>query len=381
MKILCVNATLDPIAGGGTAERTFQMVRHLAQAGVQCEVLTLDIGLTPERVAALHPSNVTALHCIWPRYFIFSLPESRISRLVREADVIHVMGHWTLLNALVCREARRQAKPYVVCPAGALPIYGRSRWLKRTYNRLTGLRGIREAAGFVAVSRNELEHYAAYGVAADQVTLIPNGIEPAEFTSVDDAAFRQKFVLPNARFVLFLGRLDPIKGPDLLLEAFADISARHPTIHLVFAGPDGGMLEALRSSSCSNMLMDRVHFIGPVRGKDKSHAYHAASLLAIPSRQEAMSIVVLEGGICGIPVLITDRCGFNEIAASGGGMVVPATSAGLAEGLNKLLENSAQLPAMGAKLRRFIIEGFLWSSVVNRYLRLFGKISGISEKS
>jgi glycosyltransferase involved in cell wall biosynthesis len=375
MKVLSVNATLDPIAGGGTAERTFQLSRHLALACVECSVLTLDLGLRPERIANLRPSTVTALHCTVPRFFLFSLPEPRIRELVRGADIVHLMGHWTLLNALLCREARRQAKPYVVCPAGALPIYGRSRRLKNAYNFLVGHNCIRDADACVAVASNEIDQFATYGVAAERVTLIPNGVDPVEFASVDDAGFRRKFGLSNAPFVLFLGRLDPIKGPDLLLDAFATIAPTIADLQIVFAGPDGGMLDALRSSAQRYGVAERTHFIGPIRDADKSHACHAACLLAIPSRQEAMSIVVLESGICGTPVLITDRCGFNEVTASSGGMVVPASASGLERGLREMLDIRSRLPDMGARLREFTLEHYLWEKIVGRYLQLFTQLT------
>jgi glycosyltransferase involved in cell wall biosynthesis len=375
MKVLSVNATLDPVAGGGTAERTFQLSRHLALAGLECKVLTLDLGLTPGRITDLRPSAVTALRCILPRYFLFPLPEPRIRELVRWADVIHLMGHWTLLNVLVCNEARRQRKPYVVCPAGALAVDGRSRWMKILYNRLAGQRCVRQADASVAVAQNELDDFAAYDVSADRVMLIPNGVDPAEFQSVDDAGFRRKFALPDAPFVLFLGRLDPIKGPDLLLEAFAQVAAAHGDVQMVFAGPDAGMLESLRAAGERYALRQRIYFIGPIRGTDKSHAYHAACLLAIPSRREAMSIVVLEAGICGTPVLITDRCGFDEIAGSGGGMVVAATVTGLARGLERMLETRPQLRIMGASLRQFTLEHYVWATIVQRYIQLFARLA------
>jgi glycosyltransferase involved in cell wall biosynthesis len=374
MKVLLVNSTLDPVAGGGTAERTYQMSRHLERIGIHCALLTLNLGLTPGRIASLRPSTVTALTCTVPRFYVFPVPEPRIRKLVLWADVVHLMGHWTMLNALVCNEARRQTKPYIVCPAGALQIYGRSRWLKATYNRIIGKRCIRKASAHVAVAPNELVQFAAYGVHLASVTLIPNGVDPDEFTSIDDAGFRQKFGLPDSPFVLFLGRLNPIKGPDLLLEAFSIIAAEHADVQLVFAGPDGGMLERLREAARLPALTKKIYFIGPIQGTDKSHAYHAACLLAIPSRHEAMSIVVIEAGICGTPVLITDQCGFDEIAAAGGGIVVPASAAGLADGLRILLKERSQLPVLGAKLRRFTQDRYLWSTIVQRYAQLFSKL-------
>jgi glycosyltransferase involved in cell wall biosynthesis len=374
MKILNVNAVLDPVAGGGAAERTFQMGRHLARAGASCTVLTLDLGLAPERIAALRPAQAAVLHCTIPRYYLFALPEPQIKALVREADVVHLMGHWTLLNALVARECRRQDKPYAVCPAGALPIYGRSQWIKRVYNRLAGQQLIREASACIAIASNELEHYAAYGVGAERVTRIPNGIDRADFRDADDLEFRRKFNLPDAPFVMFLGRLATIKGPDLLLDAYVNVAAAHPDMHIVFAGPDDGLMESLRTTAAAASVADRIHFIGPVSGPDKSRAYHAASLLAIPSRQEAMSIVVLESGICGTPVLITDRCGFDDVAKAGGGKVVGASVEGLQHGLHEMLSMRERLPALGAALRRFTEQNYLWENVIRQYLALFERL-------
>lgn len=375
MKVLAVNALLDPVLGGGTAERTFQMSRFIARAGLDCTVLTLDLGSTPERVAQLAPAKSVALHCTMPRYFLFALPEPRIASMVRDADVIHLMGHWTLLNALVARECLRQKKPYVICPAGALSIYGRSRWLKLLYNRLAGTELVRKAAARVAIAPNELAHYSEYGIDPSGITMIPNGIDAAGFRDEDDAAFRSKFNLPDVPFVLFLGRLAPIKGPDLLLEAFRGIAGSHPDIHLVFAGPDGGMLDILMTGARDLSIARRVHFIGPVNGIDKSHAYHAAELLAIPSRHEAMSIVVLEAGICGTPVLITDQCGFDNISEAGCGHVVEADAHALQKGLARMLSDRNKLSAMGNALRTFTKEHYLWEKIAGHYVALFEQLA------
>lgn len=375
MKILSVNILLDPVLGGGTAERTFQMSRFLAQSGLSCTVLTLDLGLTPQRIERIAPAEVVALHCTVPRYYLFALPETRIESLVRDADVVHLTGHWTLLNALVARECRKQQKPYVVCPAGALPIYGRSRWLKSLYNLVAGKNTIAAASAWVAIATNEIAQYSDYGIPAERISMIPNGIDEADFLETGDAAFRSKFRLPDAPFVLFLGRLAPIKGPDLLLQAYVNAASAFNDIHLVFAGPDGGMLETLRTVAAASRFADRVHFIGPVSGADKSRAYHAAALLAIPSRQEAMSIVVLEAGVCGTPVLITDRCGFDEVAGSGGGLVVNASVEALQSGLEQLLASPEMLPVMGNALQAFTRENYLWQHVVKDYISLFGRLA------
>ncbi len=375
MKVLHVTAIIDPVAGGGIAERTFQIARFMERAGVKSVVLTLDLGLSAERIEALTPASLTALHCVMPRFYLFLVPEPRIRELVRWADVVHLVGHWTVLNALVSREARKQGKPYVVCPAGALPIFGRSPWLKAAYNRLVGKRMVRDASGCVAIAVNEFAHFTDYGVPPERVTLIPNGVDPDEFSDSDSDSFRRRFGLPPAPLVLFLGRLAPIKGPDLLLRAFQSIAASHPAVHLVFAGPDGGMLGELRTAASQGSSAERVHFIGPIRGAEKSRACHAASLLAVPSRQEAMSLVALEAGICGTPVLITDQCGFDEIGSAGGGLVVRASEDGLVKGLRTMLASPDELAAMGARLRQLTLSRYLWNGIVQQFVNLLSQIT------
>ncbi len=108
---------------------------------------------------------------------------------------------------------------------------------------------------------------------------------------------------------------------------------------------------------------------------DKSRAYRAADLLVIPSRREAMSIVVLEAGISGTPVLMTDQCGFNEIAETGGGMVVAASVGDLQKGLVDLLKDRAGLKLSGQHLKAFVSRHFLWDSIIDKYVQLYKGLS------
>ena len=116
MKILNVNMSLDPVAGAGTAERTFQMSRYLARAGMDCTILTMDTGMTLEHRQSLDPVRVVALPVLSRRFYIPWVRYGAVMELVGDTDIVHLMNHWTLLNALVYRAARR---------AGVL--HGRSR--------------------------------------------------------------------------------------------------------------------------------------------------------------------------------------------------------------------------------------------------------------
>ena len=381
MKVLNVINSLDPVNGGGTVERTLQMSKYLVKEGIDCTILTTDIGLSSQRLNELDGITVVALPSLIKRFFVPAFSLRKIISIVKSVDIIHLMGHWLFLNAMVYLIARHYKKPYLVCPAGLLPIYGRSKLLKIIYNFIIGKRIVRNANALIAVTTGEWPHFEAYGVNPDKISVIPNGVSKADFCRDNEGEVEllNKLGLVDIPFVLFMGTLAHIKGPDLLLEAFCNAMETIQPYHLVFVGPDRGMLAELKDIVKKYNASERVHFLGYLGGVDKTNIYYASKLLVIPSRQEAMSIVVLEAGVTSTPALLTDQCGFNEIADFEGGMVVPATVVGLQNGLTTVLKDTNKLNYMGDNLNKFTCKYFTWDMIIKKYITLYSRI--ISEKS
>ena len=374
LRVLNVNALLDPIGGGGTAERTVQMSRYMIKSGVECGILTTDVGLTPAYVEKLDGIELVACPCLWQRFFIPKGCLVKIKKSIEWADIVHLMGHWSFLNVLAYFYLRRLRKPYVVCPAGSLPIYGRSKLLKKGFNALLGNRIMRNASGVIAVTDGDKRHMSEYGVSEHKVVVIPNGVGIERRGDESTEKFRKKYGLGDSRILLFMGRLNHIKGPDLLLRAFCNLRSRLPDCVLVFAGPDGGMRAEMEAFVTGHGASDSVRFVGYLGGVEKIHAYRSAELLVIPSRQEPMSIVVLEAGREGTPVMVTDRCDFDVIEELGGGVVVEASVSGLESGLSVLLEDRQRLLSMGSNLQQYVQDHFSWDSIVLRYIELYERI-------
>jgi glycosyltransferase involved in cell wall biosynthesis len=362
------------------AERTFQMSRFLSLRGIETKVLAIDNGFDKSLIEELRPAELVVFPEISRRFYIPRVSWSVIKSLVNSVDIIHLMGHWTLLNAVVYLAARRIGKPYVVCPAGALPIFGRSQILKRLYNAIIGDAIIKNASAWIAVTSQESFDYVSYGVNASDVTVIPNGIDVKNFPRIDIKSSGCVLNLPEAPFILFMGRLNLIKGPDLLLNAFVLAGKHISNYHLVFAGSDEGMRSELLSLAKEAGVQDRIHFIGFVDGLNKLIAYQLASLLVVPSRQEAMSIVALEAAACGTPVMLTDQCGFSQVRNIDSRLEVPATVSGLASGLLQVLKDSEHLPELGARLKEYVLQRYTWSSVVSEYLNLYKTILATYKK-
>jgi glycosyltransferase involved in cell wall biosynthesis len=367
MRVLNVVSVLSGREGGGNAERTVQLSRALAERGTTCTVLTLDIGDPLGRFGQLAGARLVVARCLNRRFQIPWPAWHLVRELVGQADVVHLMGYWSLLGVMVQATARKEGVPYVICPAGALPLFGRSQWFKRFFNLVFGQRLIKRANGWIAVTRSELPDFAAYGVSQDRVVVIPNGVVESDLEIPEGTDIHWASDIPLGRRLLFMGRLNSIKGPDILLEAFGRVAALFPDVQLVFAGPDEGMGAMLERQAYALGLGDRVKFAGYVSGIAKAAAYRAACLLVIPSRLEAMSIVAVEGGVCGTPVLMTDQCGLDDLREVEPGLVVPASADGLAAGLILALEDPGRLVDWGKRWQALVRERFLWRDLGRQF--------------
>lgn len=361
MKVLFVCDAIDPSLGGGTAERTYRLGRAMKEAGAEVSLLATRLGLGPQRSRELAGFDCTLVPTPSRRFIVPWVRPGKVARCVRQADVVHIHGHWSWLGALSGWMARRHGRPYVYCPAGSLPIFGRSKRIKQLYNALVGKRLVLGASCCVAVTEQERAHFHAYGVPDSRIVVLPNGVDAEPFGDLQPQRARERHGIGAAPMVLFLGRLALIKGPDLLIEAWGRIESTHPDARLLLAGRDAGERAALLAQIGRLGLQGRVQLIGNVEGQDKLDLLAAADLLVVPSRQEAMSLVVLEAGLFGTPALITDQCGFDALEPAGGGHIVPATVDGLAAGLERMLNLSpAQRQGMGSALQRLVRERYTW---------------------
>lgn len=371
MNILFVCDAIDPSQGGGNAERTYRLAKALRDRGARIALLASRLGLGEQRARELAGFDCTLVPTLSRRFILPWVWPPTVARCVRQADLVHISGHWSWLGALSGWLALRQGRPYVYAPAGSLPLFGGSRTIKRLYNAIIGRRLVQGARCCIAITEMERTHFHLYGVPDERISILPNGVDPELPPDIQPQRARAHYGIGDARLLLFLGRLSPIKGPDLLLDAFARISARHPDMRLILAGPNAGLRGALQRRIGQLNLREAVQLTGNVAGRDKLELLAAADCLVVPSRQEAMSLVVLEAGLLGTPALITDQCGFDALATANGGCIVGASVAELAAGLERMLGSASSLPSLGANLRRLVLDHYTWPHLAARAWELF----------
>ncbi|MCM3878063.1 MAG: glycosyltransferase [Thermoanaerobaculia bacterium] len=373
MRVVVVNMTIDQVLGGGTAEKAKQLASAFARLGATSSILTTDAGLTAAIRLELAGCTVHAVPTLWRRFWVPRTLPGRLAGVVRNADAVLLLSHWTILNLGVARACLRAGVPYFVCPSGALPILGRSRVLKAAYNLLGGRRMLRAAHGVIATIDSEVTEILDYGVSGSRIRVIPNAV-----TSPPPPGGAATFCSERgirSPFVLFLGRLAPIKGPDLLLAAWLESGMAARGYDLVLAGRDEGLGKSLRRKAAASGIDGHVHFVGHLDATEKARALQEATLLTIPSRREAMSQVALEAGAAGVPLLATEVCGLRLTLERGGLEVAPTVEA-LRDGLVALLAEPEALPGMGRRLRDRVLGEFELDAVARLYMRHFEEACG-----
>ena len=386
MRILHITPYFYPAwAYGGTCRAAWELARALVRHGLQVVVFTTDAldaqqrtgpafevveGVEIHRVANL--SNRLA----WARVFLPLGFGSQLSAAVARADVVHLHEFRSYQNAVALPIIERQGKPFVVTPQGSLPrIMGRYA-LKAIYDQLYGRRILRRAARLHALDDMERRQYIALGVEPARIAIRPNGIDPAEFDTLPDAAaFRARHgIAAGTPIILFLARVNRIKGVDFLVQSFALVHKQLPQALLLIVGPDDGFLGEVKRQVNALGIGEYVRFIGYLDGKEKLAAYRAASVYVLPSTYDIFGITLLEALACGTPVIATNGVGFADFMRQNNiGAVVDFgdTAALQAEILRVLQQPVPELAARSVAGRRYVLENFGWDSIARDWLPVY----------
>jgi len=270
---------------------------------------------------------------------------------------------------IYCEACRRRHVPHIIHPQGMFEPWAMANkgWKKRIYFRWLKKPQLQRANVIHCLARHEAESIAALGVTTPKV-IVPNGISPESMINGDANAFLLRYPeLANKTRLLFLHRVDPKKGLDMLAASFAWLRNRFANTHLIIAGPDpiGYWSTASRffeSKGCAGA----VTYTGILTGQDKADALAAADIFVAPSYSEGFSMSVLEAMAAGLPSVITTGCNFPEAAEAKVALEVPIDPTAFAEALASLIEDLPAARAMGQRARTFIFQNYTWDQAARK---------------
>jgi glycosyltransferase involved in cell wall biosynthesis len=258
-------------------------------------------------------------------------------------DAVIVHGLWQY-SSVVVRSALSGQVPYFIYSHGMLDPWFNEKFLFKHIRKFFAWhvflrQSMDDATGIIFTTEEELERSSrSFFPFRWKAMVAPLGIaHPPEDAEAQTAAVHARFPrLRDRRFFLYLGRVHPKKGCDLLIDAFGEIASRHPEIDLVIAGPgDPTYIATLQKAAHRAGIEDRVLWTGMVSGPLKWGLLRCAEAFVLPSHQENFALAVVEAMAVNTPVLLSDKVQiWRAVTRSGAGMAGPDTR----EGVLRLLQ-------------------------------------------
>jgi glycosyltransferase involved in cell wall biosynthesis len=343
--------SLEPLQGGGLGAAALQLHQALRLNGRQSNLVSTRDKSTPptadaEEFIRRGPTKL---------FYAPGLRRRADELAQAEEAIFHAHGFYVYPNAVLGAAARRQDRALVCHPHGMFEpwILKRSRIKKKVAHLLYENANFRAARLWRALSLAEADQIRSQGITAP-VVVIPNGIDLTSFNS---------FPPPGKplRTILFLGRLHPKKGIDLLLGAWKHWSARFPEWRLVLAGPDeGGYAQTIKAIILTEMI-ERVELLGAVMGDKKIQLLATAGIFSLPSYSEGFPMAVLEAMAARRPVLATHECHIPQVGSAGAGWLCEASNESVNRALGEALQVSdEERDQRGAAGRRLVEREFQW---------------------
>ena len=376
MKILMLTWEYPPRIVGGIARVVHDLSKRLIKDGHEVTVVTYrdnagvpeyenDKGVNVYRVDnyMIHPNN-----------FIDWIMQLNFNLIAKATEIINKEGGFDVIHAhdwLVTYAAKSLKNAYdipIVATIHATEAGRNSgihddtqRYINDTEWLLTY-----EATEVIVNSnfmKNDLQRL--FGLPYDKINVIPNGINLNNFTGIErDYDFRRQYAMDNEKIILYVGRLVYEKGIQHLIAAMPKILSNYHDAKLVIAGK-GGMIDDLKAETSSLGLDNKVYFTGYMDSKKVQKMYKCADVAVFPSKYEPFGIVALEAMLAGVPTVVSDVGGLDEIVTHGvdGMKSYAGNPNSIADSVTALLYDHQLATNISKKARQKVKEQFNWEKI------------------
>jgi glycosyltransferase involved in cell wall biosynthesis len=363
MRVLHVTPSFAPAwRYGGPIRVVLQLCQALRRAGVEVEVATTncdgpeDLDVPLDRSTEFERVPVRYFRR-WPRadYAFSTSLAAFLSRETRHFDLVHITSTFSFPALAAGIAARRSGIPYIVSPHGSLEDWSlrQKRVKKLPYWVLFERRHLSRASAIHCTAETERTSVLRQIPSAPTI-VVPNGIEPV---IVDPSQPR------SGEQVVFLGRVHPKKGFDVLIPALTTVARAFPEVETIVAGPDeGGYWSAVQHWIDQASPRPRVKYVGAVNGDDRFRLLAASTVFVLPSHSENFGVSILEAMACGTPVVVSRNCPWKVVEDVGAGFWTVNTPAAVADALLQVLRDPLEARRMGEAGRR-LAANYAWDAI------------------
>ncbi len=309
------------------------------------------------------PSKTYKIHAhqalpLVPRLGVSFHMQKALAESAKTAQIMHNHSLWMMPNIYPGKAVNNTKCRLIISPRGTLSGYAlnRSKWLKKAVWAFGQGDTLKKAMCIHATAEIEFHEIRQKGLGAP-VAIIPNGINVPE---------EQKQSRPanNPKRLLFLGRIHPKKGVDMLLKAWADVEKLYPEWELHIVGPDNeGYLSQMQALS-RELNVKKVVFPGPIYGNEKDRIYFSADLFVLPTHSENFGLTVAEALAHGVPAIVTKGAPWAGLEINNCGWWIDIGKESLTECLREAMSKTDnELSAMGEQGRAWMKRDFSWEQI------------------
>lgn len=359
---------------GGVPEVVRQLSERLLKNGIQVQIAhaTGDPGALPKGIDVFTFSPI-GLRGQWSWGSGLRAGIARLAASVNaDTPVFHVHGAWSAPQYFAARTADKAGVPFVFTAHGMLEpwLWDQQGWKIRTKKRLywstMAYPSLRKANVVHAITPLEKEHLARL-FPNNRIEVIPNAIEASEAEECPQTE--------RGKNILFLGRIEPKKGVDILLRAFAIAKiSKEWRVDVVGPSWSTNYLSELKAIANEFGLGERVRFHGPLFGEEKHKLIDSAWVLVAPSHSEVVGLVNLEAAKRCLPTITTYQTGLYDWELGGGLLVEPQIDA-----VSKALEAACSWTIQeqrdrGLASRNLVWRRYSWQAVMPLWVQLYSSL-------
>ncbi|MBD2480685.1 hormogonium polysaccharide biosynthesis glycosyltransferase HpsP [Planktothrix sp. FACHB-1365] len=385
MKILQIIPSISLVYGGPS-----QMVRGLSAAlaklGVDVTVLTTNVngdsGQAPLDVPLDQPVNengyqVRYFPCSPFRRYKFSLDLlTWLKTHASEYDLAHIHALFSPVSSAAATVARSQKLPYILRPLGTLDPadLNKKKQLKKLYAALLERPNIAGASAIHFTSHEEARISERFGVKTNDL-IIPLGVTLPELTKTPEAILSHLKIKPNVPIILFLSRIEPKKGLDILIPALEKVLATGLDFQFILAGsnPQDPEYETkIKQQIQSSPLAEKTIISGFVTGETKTALLTIADLFVLPSYYENFGIAVAEAMAVGTPVIISKGIYiWEDVEAAEAGWVGNGTIDEISSLIETALTNSQERQSRGLNAQNYALTYYSWDAIAQQMIQAY----------
>jgi len=390
MRVLQIVPSISLIYGG-PSQMVLGLSSALARQGVEVTILTTDsngdTGQEPLDVPLNTPIEqdgykIIYFRCAPFRRYKFSVDLLKWLNLhAATFNLAHIHALFSPVSSVAATICRRQNLPYILRPLGTLDPADlrKKRQLKQLYAAILERANLAGAAGIHFTSVQEAKVSERFGVSTQDLVIPLGVIPPQSPLKKGGSEVRQQFgISVDVPLVLFMSRIDPKKGLNLLLPALEALLAEGLNFHFVLAGTnpqDPNYEEKIKSQIQTSPLRSHTTITGFVTGELKSALLQAADLFVLPSYYENFGIAVAEAMASAIPVIISDQVHIcQEVRDSESGWVGATDVSDLTKLLRIALQNPSERQRRGLYAKEYALKNYSWNAIALQTIEAYHQI-------